>query len=100
MTGPDRSAEKPQRAVELLEAGDADAFSHVAPMLAAVQGNLRGARILPGSYFNVPIAIGVAKGRPPAVAAFARVFAEDVKNSGFVEQAIDRNALAGVTVAA
>ena len=57
-------AETPQRAIDLLQAGEADAFSHVAPMLAAVQDDLPGARILPGSYFNVPIAIGVAKGRP------------------------------------
>ena len=59
----------------MLNAGEADAFSHVAPMLAAVQGGPAGSRILAGSYFNVPIAIGVAKGRPPAVADFARTFA-------------------------
>jgi hypothetical protein len=69
-------------------------------MLAAVQGGLPGSRILPGSYFNVPIAIGVAKGRPAAVADFARTFAEDVKLSGFVQQSIVRNAVSGVAVPA
>lgn len=88
----------PQRAIAMLKAGEADAFSHVAPMLAAVQGDLPGARILPGSYFNVPIAIGVAKGRPPAVADFARTFVEHAKHSGILLQAIARNALTGVTV--
>ena len=92
-------AEAPDRAIALLTAGKADAFSHVAPMLAAVQDGLPGSRILAGSYFNVPIAIGVAKGRPAAVADFARIFAEDVKLSGFVQQAMARNALTGVAVA-
>jgi polar amino acid transport system substrate-binding protein len=91
--------EAPQRAIDMLKAGEADAFSHVAPMLAAVQDGLPGSRLLPGSYFNVPIAIGVAKGRPSAVADFARGFAEHVKHSGFLLQAITRNGVAGVTVA-
>jgi len=92
-------AEQPRQAIELLKAGEADAFSHVAPMLAAVQDDLPGARMLPGSYFNVPIAIGVAKRRPPAVADFARSFAEHVKHSGFLLQALARNGVTGVAVA-
>ena len=91
-------AENPRQAIDMLKAGEADAFSHVAPMLAAVQGELPGSRILPGSYFNVPIAIGVAKGRPPAVADFARTFVEHAKHSGIVLQAIAGNAVTGVTV--
>jgi len=83
-------SEAPQQAVELLLAGKADAFSHTAPMLASVQPGLPGSRILPGSYFNVPIAIGHAKGRPAAAANFCRQFAEDAKKSGFVTQAIIR----------
>jgi polar amino acid transport system substrate-binding protein len=90
--------ESPQRAIDLLKAGEADAFSHVAPMLAAVQSELPGARLLPGSYFNVPIAIGVAKGRPPAVADFARMFAEDMKQSGRLQQAFARHAVAGMAI--
>jgi polar amino acid transport system substrate-binding protein len=93
-------AENPQQALGLLKAGEADAFSHVAPMLAVVQGGLPGARLLPGSYFNVPIAIGVAKGRPAAVSDVARTFVEDAKRAGSVSQAIARHAGTGVTVAA
>ena len=91
-------AEAPHRALDLLKAGEADAFSHVAPMLAAVQGDLPGARILPGSYFNVPIAIGVAKGRPPAVADFARTFVERATQSGLLLQAIARAGATGLVV--
>ncbi|MBX9774313.1 MAG: transporter substrate-binding domain-containing protein [Xanthobacteraceae bacterium] len=93
-------AEEPRQAIDLLKAGEADAFSHVAPMLASVQGELPGSRLLAGSYFNVPIAIGVAKGRPRAVAEFARGFADQAKHSGVLQQTLTRNAVTGITAAA
>jgi polar amino acid transport system substrate-binding protein len=83
-------AERPAQAIAMLASDEADAFSHVAPMLASVQGSLPGARILPGSYFDVPIAVGSAKGLPPAAAAFCQDFAADVQASGFVGRAIAR----------
>jgi polar amino acid transport system substrate-binding protein len=91
-------AEQPRQAIEMLKVGAADAFSHVAPMLASVQGDLPGSRLLPGSYFNVPVAIGVAKGKPPAVADFARTFVEHAKRSGLLLQTLARNAVTGVAV--
>jgi polar amino acid transport system substrate-binding protein len=84
------AVENPKQAVELLASGQADVFSHVVPMLALALPDLPGSRILPGSYFNVPVAIGYAKERSPAVGEFCRRFAEDVKASGFVTQAIAR----------
>lgn len=87
--------EAPQQAIDLLRAGRADAFSHVVPMLAVVRGQLSGARILPGSTYNVPIAIGHRKGAPPAAAALCKAFVENVVASGFVQQAIDRMGEAG-----
>ena len=48
------------------------------------------ASILPGSYYDVPIAIGYPKGRSAAAAEFCREFVADVKASGFVQKAIDR----------
>jgi len=88
-----------KEATNLLEAGAAEAISHVAPMLAWAQSSLPGSRILPGSYFNVPIAIGVAKGRPAVVAEYVRAFVEDVKASGFLQQAVDRAGVRGIVVA-
>jgi polar amino acid transport system substrate-binding protein len=90
--------EQPNAALDLLASGAADAFSHVAPMLAAAQGSLPGSRILPGSYFNVPIAIGIAQGRVPAAAELARAFVADVKASGFAQRAIDRAGVKGMVV--
>jgi polar amino acid transport system substrate-binding protein len=84
------AVETPRQAVALLASGNAEAFSHVVPMLALAQPDLPGSRILPGSYFNVPVSIGYAEGRGPAVADFCRLFAADVKASGFVAQAIAR----------
>jgi polar amino acid transport system substrate-binding protein len=69
-------------------------------MLASAQPALPGSRILPGSYFNVPVAVAVAKDRPPAVAEAARRFVEEAKASGFVQQAIERAGVPGVVVAA
>ena len=89
-------------ATDMIAAGQADAFSHVVPMLATAQPALPGSRILPGSYYDVPIAIGYPKGAPAAVAEFCRSFVADMKASGVAQQAIDRmGKLAdGVVVAA
>jgi polar amino acid transport system substrate-binding protein len=84
------AVENPKPAVDKLVAGEADAFSHVVPMLVSAQRMMAGARILPGSYYNVPIAIGFAKDRPAAVKDFAAQFADDVKRSGFLQQSLDR----------
>jgi polar amino acid transport system substrate-binding protein len=94
------AVENPKPAVEKLVAGEADAFSHVVPMLVSAQRALPGSRILPGSYYNVPIAIGYAKERPAAVADYATWFAEDAKTSGFVQKSLDRagDSVKGVVV--
>jgi hypothetical protein len=65
-------------------------FCHVVPMLTRAQAGLPGSRILPGSYYNVPIAIGYPKGQSAAVVEFCREFIADVKASGFVQKVIDR----------
>jgi polar amino acid transport system substrate-binding protein len=93
------AVETPRAATDLIAKGEADAFSHVVPMLAAAQPALPGSRILPGSYYNVPIAVAVAKGRAAAAAEAARAFAVEAKASGLVQQAIERAKLPGVVVA-
>jgi polar amino acid transport system substrate-binding protein len=89
-------------ATDLIASGQADAFSHVVPMLAQAQPALPGSRILPGSYYDVPIAIGYPKGSPAAVVEFCKNFVGEMKASGYAQQAIDRmGKLAdGVVVAA
>jgi polar amino acid transport system substrate-binding protein len=94
------AVENPKPAVERLAAGEADAFSHVVPMLVSAQRMMPGSRILPGSYYNVPIAIGYAKDRPAAVKDFAAQFARDVTTSGFTGQSLARagDSVRGVVV--
>ncbi len=82
--------ETPQPAVDMLIARTADVFSHAVPMLVTARPALAGSRILPGSYYDIPIAIGYAKGHSAAVVEFCRKFADDVKASGFLQQAVDR----------
>jgi polar amino acid transport system substrate-binding protein len=77
-------------ATDLIASGHADAFSHVVPMLSNAQPALPGSRILPGSYYDVPIAIGYPKGAPAAVVEYAKAFAADMKASGFAQKAIER----------
>jgi len=77
-------------AVDMIVAGQADVFSHVVPMLVNAQASLPGSRILPGSYYDVPIAIGYPKERSPAAVAFYKDFVADMKTSGFAQKAIDR----------
>lgn len=93
------AVEHPKQAVDILAKGEADAFSHVVPMLVSAQAGLAGSRILPGSYYNVPIAIGYARGQS-AVADYARAFADDVKASGFVQASLTRagDSVKGVVV--
>jgi polar amino acid transport system substrate-binding protein len=85
----------PREAVARLAAGEADAFSHVVPMLAAAQPSLPGSRILPGSYFDVPVAIASAKDRSQA-AAFCRRFVAEAKASGLIAAAIARTGAPGL----
>lgn len=75
-------------ATDLIAEGKAEAFSHVVPMLVVAQASLPGSRILPGSYYDVPIAIGYPKGRSAAAVEYCRKFAEDMKSSGFAKKAI------------
>jgi polar amino acid transport system substrate-binding protein len=69
-------------------------------MLASTQPSLPGSRVLPRSYFSVPVAVAAAKDRPPAVDEAARRFVEEAKASGFVQQAIERAGVPDVVVAA
>jgi polar amino acid transport system substrate-binding protein len=75
-----------------------EALAGLKPKLVEEAERLPGSRILDGQITGVQQAIGAPKGRE-AAARYLREFAEDVKRSGFVAQAIERNGVRGVTVA-
>jgi polar amino acid transport system substrate-binding protein len=69
------------------------------PRLIADAVMLPGSRVLDGQFTAIQQAIGTPRSRD-AAAKYLREFAEDIKASGFVAQAIARHNVRGVTVAA
>lgn len=75
-----------------------EALSGLKPRLLKDVERLPGARLLDGQFTAVQQAIGTPKARA-AGATYLRAFVEEAKASGFVGQAISRNAVQGVSVA-
>ena len=75
-----------------------EALAGLKPRLVADAEKLPGSRVLEGQVTGVQQAIGTPKARN-AAAKYLREFADDVKQSGFVAQAIERNQVRGVSVA-
>ena len=76
--------------------GDAFALSHDA-FIGLLPG-LPGARVLPGCFQSVGVAVAVPKERPGALAV-ASAFIERAKASGIVRRALDQAGFAGAPVA-
>ena len=76
-----------------------DALAGLLPRLVIDVENLPGSRILPGRFTAVQQAIGAPKGRS-AAAQYLCGFAEEAKATGLVADAIERNGVRGVSVAA
>ena len=85
------------RVVEMLKNGEADAYSNLTHLLSLTQTNLPGWRIVPGSYMMTVFSIGYPKDRP-AGADYANRFIKDMKENGFIQQAIERANLKGAVV--
>ncbi|HWP60286.1 MAG TPA: transporter substrate-binding domain-containing protein [Candidatus Acidoferrales bacterium] len=86
------------RVVEILKNGEADGYSNLTHLLSLTQTALPGWRIVPGSYMMTVFSIGYPKDRP-AGALYANQFIEEMKKSGFIQQAIERANLKGAVVA-
>jgi polar amino acid transport system substrate-binding protein len=75
-----------------------EALAGLKPRLVKDQENLAGSRILDGRFTAVQQAIGTPKGRD-AGAMYLREFVEDIKATGLVAKAIEKNDVRGLTVA-
>ncbi len=75
-----------------------DALSGLKPRLLADAQKLPGSRLLDGRFTAIQQSIGTPKGRDKA-AAYLREFAEDIKATGIVADAIKRFGVGGVSVA-
>ncbi len=71
----------------------------VKQQLQADAHRIAGLRLLPGRFMVIGQAMGTPKSRGEAAAQFLRSFVEEMKASGFVEQALKRHGIEGATVA-
>jgi polar amino acid transport system substrate-binding protein len=76
-------------ALEMLRAGQADAFALTHDTLRSLSPRVPGSRILDGSFREISIAIVVPKNRPEAL-AYVSMWLESAKASGSVRRTFDR----------
>ena len=83
---------------ELFTAEKLDALAGLRPVLIAFAEKLPGSRVLDGRFSTVQQSIGTPRGRDVG-ARYLREFVEDIKATGLVARAIERNGIRGLTVA-
>jgi polar amino acid transport system substrate-binding protein len=92
------SADTPDTAFELLRTGRVDAWASARPVLVDYSAQLPGSRVLEARYGANRPALVVAKGQAARL-AYISEFIEEIKASGYVQQAITRSGWRGVQVA-
>ncbi len=85
-------------AIELMQAGKADAIALGRASLGGVSAKIPGSRTLDGGILNSTTAVAVPKGRAAAL-AYVSAFIEEAKASGTVRRAFDGVGLTGEQVA-
>jgi polar amino acid transport system substrate-binding protein len=85
-------------AIATLKNSGADAFAGSMPFLTKVAADVPGSRILLPPFALAPVVIAVSPGRPSAL-TYIGDFIRELKATGFIQQAINRAKLPGVSVA-
>jgi len=83
----------------LWDSGVLDVVAGVKPQLAALSAQRPGTRLLPEPFMAIRQAMGLPADRE-AGARYLRAFVDDVKASGFVAEAFQRNRIEGASMAA
>ncbi|MDM0040164.1 ABC transporter substrate-binding protein [Variovorax sp. J22G21] len=78
---------------------DLDVAAGVRQQLEADAARIGGLRLLPGRFMVIQQAMGLPKARAKNAIAALQSFVEDVKSSGFVNEALRRNEIEGATLA-
>lgn len=86
-------------AVETLRDGKADVFASSAQFAYAVAAGLRGAKIVPGAFLSVHMAVALPKGRSSAAQGKLAELINEAKSTGLVQRAIDESNVKGVRAA-
>jgi polar amino acid transport system substrate-binding protein len=77
-----------------------DVVAGVKQMLVDEVKQHAGLRLLPGRFMEIQQAMVLPNGKGAAAAEYLRQFVQDVKSSGFVQDAIRRHGIQGATVPA
>jgi polar amino acid transport system substrate-binding protein len=86
-------------AVETLRSGRADVFASSGQYARAVAAGLLGAKIIPGAFLSVHMAVVLPKGRSSVAQSKLAEIVNEAKRTGVVQRAIDESALTEVRVA-
>ena len=86
------------RSQRLLTGKEIDAFGANRQRLTTLRAETPGTRLLPDSLFGVPQTIIVPKGRADVLTAVNR-FIDDVRASGFLQNAITSSGIIGLQAA-
>ncbi len=92
------SVDTPESAFELLRTRRVDAWASARQVLVGYSAQLPGSRVLEDRYGVNRAAVVVAKGEAARL-AYISEFIEEIKASGFVQQAVARSGWRGVRVA-
>lgn len=87
-----------EQALAAIRSGQADAFALTRDSLLPVVGTVPGARILPGSFRTLSIAVAVPPGRP-AGQVFVSGWLSQAKGSGLVRRTFDAHGFTDARVA-
>ena len=85
--------------VDMFVAEKHDVAAGVKQQLELDAKRLPDLRLLPGSFMVISQAMGVPKKRGADAEKFLRTFVEDMKASGFVQQALERHKIEGASIA-
>ena len=85
--------------VDTFIAEHADVAAGVKQQLEADADRIGGLRLLPGRFMEIRQAMGLPKGRGASAAFVLKQFVEQMKESGFVADALARHGISGAAVA-
>jgi len=86
-------------AIEMLRSGKVDVFGADSGIVYAIADGLAGAKILPGAFNTVRVAVVLPKGQSSATQTRLAEMVNEAKRTGIVQKAIERAGLRGVRVA-
>jgi polar amino acid transport system substrate-binding protein len=85
--------------VDTFIAEHADVAAGVKQQLEADADRIGGLRLLPGRFMEIRQAMGLPKGRSASAASVLKQFVEQMKETGFVADALHRHGISGAAVA-